>query len=48
MTHWIERIIAAAGRCIRDRFTGELVIRVYFDNGGIRTVKAARETETEI
>jgi hypothetical protein len=45
MTHWVERIITLVGDCIRARFTGTLVVRLNFNDGGLRNVAAAREED---
>ena len=42
MTHWVERIIALVGDCIRARYTGTLEIRITFRDGGLRTVEDKR------
>lgn len=41
--HWFQRVVATVGECIRDRFTGTLVVRFHFNAGGLRNVEAARE-----
>lgn len=48
MTHWVERIIALVGDCIRARLTGQLVVRLRFHDGGLRAMTAAREEEVDI
>ena len=48
MTHWVERIIALVGDCIRARLTGQLVVRLRFHEGGLRGMTAAREEEVDI
>jgi len=42
VAHWVERIIALVGDCIRMRFTGTLEVRISFRDGGIRTVQSER------
>lgn len=48
MTHWVERIVALVGDCIRVRLTGQLVVRLRFHEGGLRGMTAAREEKVDI
>ena len=45
MTCWVERIVVLVGDCIRARYSGQLVVRLRFHEGGLRGMTAAREVD---
>lgn len=48
MTHWVERIVALVGDCIRARLTGQLVVTLRFHEGGLRGMSAMRKEDLDI
>lgn len=44
----LSKIILYLERLMRKKFSGEIVLRIYFNQGGIRSVKAVQEEKQDI